>query len=248
MKTLTFIPITLMLTLPVEAQESVVITFADGTTQTMSFDEIPEITGVTTEESFPDPVIAETVVPGVTVTTDDTGVVADITLAPVYGQGQDTGVVGDGAAETVLGDAPETGVTVRITEPVPNPCCQPVPPPPPPPPAIAEMSFPGMNFETNKYAITPDGMKRVDLVARIMVANPELRILVTGHTDAVGSDHANQRLSENRSNSFRQALIDRHGIAPDRIETRGMGESQPIESNATEDGRYANRRIVITPI
>ena len=246
MKNLTFIPIALMLSWPAQAQESVVITFADGTTQTMSFDEIPEITGVTTEQSLLDPVIAERVVPGVTVMTDDTGVVADITLAPVYGQRQDTGVVGEDKTATVYGAAPKTGVTVRITEPAPVTCCQPAPPPPPP--AIAEMSFPGMNFETNKYAITPDGMKRVDLVARIMVANPELRVLVTGHTDAVGSDQANQLLSENRSNSFRQALIDRHGIAPDRIETRGMGESQPIENNETEEGRYANRRIVITPI
>jgi len=242
MKNLTFIPITLMLTFPVAAQESVVITFADGTTQTISFDEIPEITGITTKQSLPEPVIAETVVPGVIVTTDDTGVVADITLAPVYGQGQDTGVVGDGAAEPVYGDAPKNGVTVRITEPAPPP--QPTPPRPP----IAEMSFPGMNFETNKYAITPDGMKRVDLVATIMVANPELRILVTGHTDNVGSEQANIILSENRSSSFRQTLIDRHGIAPDRIETRGLGESQPIEKNDTEDGRYANRRIVITPL
>lgn len=243
MKNLTFIPIIFMLTLPAQAQESVVITFADGTTQTMSLDEIPEITGVTTEQLLPDPVIAERVVPGVTVTTDDTGVVADITLAPVYGQGQDTGVVGEDKTATVYGDAPTTGVTVRITEPVPNPCCQPAPPS-----AIAEMSFPGMNFEINKYAITPDGMKRVDLVARIMVANPELRIRITGHTDNVGSDRANQVLSENRSSSFRQSLIDRHGIDPNRIETRGMGESQPIESNDTEEGRYANRRIVITPI
>ncbi len=242
MKNLTFIPITLMLSWPLQAQESVTITFADGTTQTVSFDEIPEIAGTTPAPRLPEPVMAGPVVPGVAAATDDIGVVADITLAPVYGQGQDTGVVGDGAAEPVYGDAPKTGVTVRITEPAPPRQ------PNPPRPAIAEMSFPGMNFETNKYAITPDGMKRVDLVARIMVANPELRILVTGHTDAVGSDQANLLLSTNRSGSFRQALIEHHGINPNRIETRGMGESQPIESNDTEEGRYANRRIVITPI
>lgn len=242
MKSLTFIPITLMLSWPVQAQESVTVTFADGTTQIVPFDEIPEIAGTTPAPGLPEPVIPGPITLGVSVTTDDTGVVADITLAPVYGQGQDTGVVGEGTAEPIYGAAPTTGVTVRITEPAPPPQ------PNPPRPQIAEMTFPGMNFETNKYAITPDGMMRVDVVARIMAANPELRILVTGHTDSVGSDHANLVLSQNRSGSFRQALIDRHSIAPNRIETRGMGESQPIESNETNDGRYANRRIVITPI
>jgi OmpA-OmpF porin, OOP family len=242
MRKLTFIPMTLMLCLPVQAQESVTITFADGTTQTVPFDEIPEIAGSTQAPALPEPVIAGPIMPGVTVTADDTGVVADITLAPVYGQGQNIGVVGKGAAEPVYGEAPTTGVTVRITEPAPPPQ------PNPPRPAIAEMTFPGMNFETNKYAITPDGMRRVVVVAQVMAANPDLRIRITGHTDHVGSDEDNMVLSQNRARSFRQALIDHHGIAPNRIETRGMGERQPIQSNDTEEGRYANRRIVITPI
>jgi outer membrane protein OmpA-like peptidoglycan-associated protein len=242
MKNLTFIPITLMLCVPVHAQENVTITFADGTTQTVFFDEIPEIAGSTPAAGLLKPVIAGPIAPGVTVTNDDTGVVADISLAPVYGQGQDTGVVGEYKAEPVYGNVPNTGVTVRITEPVPPPQ------PNPPRPAIAEMSFPGMNFETNKYAITPEGMKRVNLVAQIMIANPALCIRITGHTDNVGSGEANYLLSQNRAESFRQSLIDHHGIAPNRIETRGMGENQPVESNETEEGRYANRRIVITPI
>jgi OOP family OmpA-OmpF porin len=58
----------------------------------------------------------------------------------------------------------------------------------------------------------------------------------------------NQVLSENRSESFRQSLIDHYGVDPSRIEWRGLGESQPLQSNATEEGRYANRRIVITPL
>lgn len=242
MKNLSFIPMTLMLCLPVQAQESVTITFADGTTQTVAFDEIPEMAGTTPASGLPEPVIAGPIPPGVTVTTDDTGVVADIMLAPIYGQGQDTGVVGEGTVEPIYGEAPATGVTVRITEPAPSPQ------PNPPRPAIAEMSFPGMNFETNRYAITPDGMRRVDVVAQVMAANPDLRITITGHTDSVGSDEDNLILSQNRARSFRQALIDRHGVDPNRIEWRGMGESQPIESNETEEGRYANRRIVITPI
>lgn len=246
MKNLTFIPITLMLTLPAQTQESVVITFTDGTTQTMSFDEIPEITGNTPAPRLPEPIFTEPIVPGVTVTTDDTGAVADISLAPAYGQGQITGVVGEGKVEPVYGTAPTTGVTVRIAEPAPIACCQ--TPPSPPSPPIKEMSFPGMNFEINKYAITPDGMKRVDVVAKIMITNPDLRIRITGHTDNVGSDEANLVLSQNRSNSFRNNLIDRHRIDPNRIETRGMGERQPIETNETEEGRSTNRRIVITPI
>ncbi|WP_416349409.1 OmpA family protein [Pararhodobacter sp.] len=55
-------------------------------------------------------------------------------------------------------------------------------------------------------------MRRVDVAAQVMAANPDLRIRITGHTDSVASDEVNLILAQNRARSFRQGLIDRHGI------------------------------------
>jgi OOP family OmpA-OmpF porin len=76
----------------------------------------------------------------------------------------------------------------------------------------------------------------------LLAENPEIRIRITGHTDNVGSDRANQKLSEGRANSVRDDLIKR-GISADRIEAEGKGESQPITTNDTEEGRAQNRRV-----
>lgn len=75
--------------------------------------------------------------------------------------------------------------------------------------------------------------------------NPSVRIRITGHTDSIGKDKDNQILSEGRANAVRQAMIDR-GIDPDRIEAEGKGESEPIDTNDTEEGRQKNRRVEFT--
>lgn len=236
MKSLKFIPVVLLVSLPVAAQESVEIKRVDGTTVVVGLDELLELApaGVA-------PIPVAPGAPSVSVTNTDTGVVAEITMAPVVGQDSSSPVLGEDAARPVTGDAPLTGVIVGITEP--PPAILPTPAPP-----FEELTFPGMNFETNKYAITPDGMKRVAVVAQIMKEHPELRVQVTGHTDDVGSEEDNLILSQNRARSFRQALIDNYGIDPNRITTHGLGESEPSHDNATEEGRYANRRIVVKPL
>lgn len=246
MKTLTYLPVAFMLSLPVTAQERVVITFADGTTRSVNFDKVLELPGTEPAPEVPAPVVAVPVATSVSATTGDTGVVAETSIAPVIGQDESRTVIGQDAGSPVIGDAPETRVTVGITEPAPP--RPPAPPTPTPTPKITEMSFPGMNFETNKYTITSDGMKRVAYVAQIMVKNQDLRIMVTGHTDNVGSEEDNLILSQNRAKSFSNALSNRYGIDPQRITWHGVGESEPSHLNSTEEGRYANRRIVITPL
>ena len=67
---------------------------------------------------------------------------------------------------------------------------------------------------------------------------------IIGHTDSVGKDEANQKLSEGRANEVMKDLIER-GIAADRIEAEGRGETQPIDTNDTEEGRQNNRRVEI---
>ena len=75
--------------------------------------------------------------------------------------------------------------------------------------------------------------------------NPDVRILITGHTDSQGADMYNQVLSEKRAASVKAEMVKR-GIAADRIETNGKGESEPIDTNDTEEGRQNNRRVQIT--
>ena len=74
--------------------------------------------------------------------------------------------------------------------------------------------------------------------------NPEVRIRIIGHTDNIGKDAANQKLSEGRAKAVRDDLIER-GVAPERIQSEGRGESQPIDTNDTEEGRQNNRRVEI---
>lgn len=241
MKHLTFLPVILTLSMPVAAQESVEIKLQDGSTKIVSFDELLDLQEVDLASVTTGPIVAVLSEPSVSITPEDTGVAAEVTIAPVIGQDDSTAVLGEDTGRPAIGAAQDTDVIVGITKPTP-------PTPPQPTPKIAEMTFPGMNYETNKYAITPEGMKRVAVVAQIMAQLPDLAVQITGHTDDVGTEEANLTLSRHRASSFRQALIDHYGIDPSRITSRGLGESEPSHDNATEDGRYANRRIVVTPL
>lgn len=100
-------------------------------------------------------------------------------------------------------------------------------------------------FATNKTQILPESEQALDDLAAFMNEHGALSIRITGHTDDVGSEKANQILSEGRANAVRDELIKR-GIAPDRIEAEGKGESEPIADNATEEGRAKNRRVEFT--
>lgn len=79
----------------------------------------------------------------------------------------------------------------------------------------------------------------------IMDKHPEIKVTITGHTDNVGSAASNMRLSQNRANNIKKMLVEK-GIPADRITTVGKGETEPIESNNTPEGRAKNRRIEIT--
>ena len=97
-------------------------------------------------------------------------------------------------------------------------------------------------FATNETTILPESEPAMQNLYELLTENPEIRIRITGHTDNVGSDRANQKLSEGRANSVRDNLIKR-GISADRIEAEGKGETQPITTNDTEEGRAQNRRV-----
>ena len=91
-------------------------------------------------------------------------------------------------------------------------------------------------FATNKTVILPTSEQSMSDLASFLLQNPSVTIHITGHTDAVGSDEANQILSEGRANAVRADLIKR-GVAPERMTAEGKGEREHVADNDTEEGR-----------
>jgi len=100
-------------------------------------------------------------------------------------------------------------------------------------------------FEQSSYHLLADSYAELDKLARSLERNPSVRILICGHTDNVGDARLNRLLSENRANVVLTYLV-RRGIAPDRLEARGLGGAQPLADNTTESGRAQNRRVEFT--
>lgn len=105
----------------------------------------------------------------------------------------------------------------------------------------------GVNFATGRSVLTPESSVTLDAVAASLVANPDVRIEVAGHTDNTGSATLNQRLSQARAAAVR-AYLARKGIAPTRMVARGYGEAEPVASNTTPQGRAQNRRVELRRI
>ena len=99
-------------------------------------------------------------------------------------------------------------------------------------------------FATNKTRILARSEEALNDLYMYLERNPKVRIKIVGHTDSVGKDEANQKLSDGRANEVMKDLIER-GIAADRLEAEGRGETQPIDTNDTEEGRQNNRRVEI---
>ncbi len=102
----------------------------------------------------------------------------------------------------------------------------------------------GINFAYNSATVQPQFQRTLDQVAGVLGEYNRTYVDVYGHTDATGSDAYNQGLSERRARSVADYLSS-HGVQSARIGTRGFGETQPVASNETEEGRAANRRVEI---
>ncbi|MEO8733489.1 MAG: OmpA family protein, partial [Flavobacteriales bacterium] len=100
-------------------------------------------------------------------------------------------------------------------------------------------------FETASYALLPASTLELNKLVKLMLANAKMRIEVGGHTDNVGNDDSNQVLSEQRANAVRDFLI-AHGIEASRIVAKGYGETKPMATNDTDEGRALNRRTEVT--
>lgn len=100
----------------------------------------------------------------------------------------------------------------------------------------------GIEFDTNEATIRAVSEETLDAVLRVLERRAELTVRIVGHTDSVGSADANRALSQRRARAVADWLIAR-GIAGERLEVSGSGESRPVASNATEEGRARNRRV-----
>jgi outer membrane protein OmpA-like peptidoglycan-associated protein/tetratricopeptide (TPR) repeat protein len=96
-------------------------------------------------------------------------------------------------------------------------------------------------FETNKYDLLPESKTELQELISFLTLNPKISMEIQGHTDNVGDETINQKLSENRAKSVYNYLID-NKINSSRLTVKGYGESNPIEDNSTEEGRQKNRR------
>jgi outer membrane protein OmpA-like peptidoglycan-associated protein len=97
-------------------------------------------------------------------------------------------------------------------------------------------------FDTGRANLSGDAREKLARVTGVLLSHPGLTIQVEGHTDSVGDEDYNQRLSENRADSVRTYLVTQ-GIPPATVGTAGFGESQPVASNDTVAGRQQNRRV-----
>jgi outer membrane protein OmpA-like peptidoglycan-associated protein len=105
--------------------------------------------------------------------------------------------------------------------------------------------LPHIYFDFNKATLKPESFPELGKVVKLMVKYPSLKIEISGHTDSVGTDAANMKLSQDRAASVVKYLMDK-GVSKSRLNAKGYGKSRPIESNATEEGRAMNRRIEFT--
>lgn len=107
---------------------------------------------------------------------------------------------------------------------------------------VLREAFDNLEFETGKSIIRQESFNSLDELVELMKAKPAYRIYIAGHTDNVGNKKANQKLSEDRANAVKKYLVDK-GIDTQRVKTEGFGDSRPVASNATADGRQKNRRV-----
>jgi OmpA-OmpF porin, OOP family len=132
-----------------------------------------------------------------------------------------------------------------VVAPAPAPAAAPAPAPAPQPPAATKVTYAAdAFFDFDKAVLKPEGKAKLDdLVGKVQGINLEV-IIAVGHTDSVGTDTYNQKLSVRRAEAVKAYLVSK-GIEKNRVYTEGKGEKQPVADNKTAEGRAKNRRVEI---
>ena len=127
----------------------------------------------------------------------------------------------------------------------PAPAPAPAPAAPPVAPASEKVTFAAdAFFDFDKSVLKPEGRRKIDeLVSKMGAINLEV-VIAVGHTDSIGTDAYNQRLSIRRSEAVKAYLVSK-GVERNRVYTEGKGEKQPVADNKTAEGRAKNRRVEI---
>jgi OOP family OmpA-OmpF porin len=105
----------------------------------------------------------------------------------------------------------------------------------------------GITFDFNRATLRPGSEKVLLEAVKVLQALPELRVEIQGHTCDIGGKGYNLKLSQARAETVKNFLV-QHGIEESRLSPKGYGMDQPVASNATEDGRAQNRRVVLKKI
>ena len=144
--------------------------------------------------------------------------------------------------------APEAKPAAAAPAPAPTPIPRAAEPKPAPKPVAEKVTFAAdVFFDFDKSVIKPEGKSKLDdLVNKMRDINLEV-VIAIGHTDSIGSDAYNQRLSVRRAEAVKAYLVSK-GIEANRVYTEGKGKRQPIADNRTRDGRAKNRRTEIEVI
>ncbi len=106
----------------------------------------------------------------------------------------------------------------------------------------------GILFDSGSDKIKGESYKTLADIGQLLTENPALRLSIEGHTDSDGADDANLKLSQNRANSVKSYLADSYKIDGSRLETKGWGESKPIDVNNTPEGKANNRRVELVKL
>lgn len=134
-----------------------------------------------------------------------------------------------------------TRQVAQVTEPAPEPIPEPAPVVEEAPQVVrVELD---VKFDFDKSAVKEESYGDIKNLADFMNQYPQTNTTVEGHTDSVGTDAYNQKLSERRASAVRDVLVNQYGVGADRVNSAGYGESRPVADNATEEGRAINRRV-----
>lgn len=106
----------------------------------------------------------------------------------------------------------------------------------------------GIYFDSGSDRLRPESTPTLTDIATMLKDHPELKLLIEGHTDAIGDDEFNLDLSRKRAASVKKYLVENHGIDATRLETQGFGEQNPVDSNDTPEGRQNNRRVELVKL